>query len=97
MITSASGNNLVLQSPRGIAQETGNSSRPMGVSKILLVLLIIVPAIRGRRILPILPPVRQAIPIIPPSRRVRLIRSPVFAAPMLPGMPLGLKANRLQG
>jgi hypothetical protein len=65
--------------------------------KILLVLLIIMPAIRDRRILPILPPVRQAIPIIPPSRRVRLIRRPVFAAPMLPGMPLGLKANRLQG
>ena len=97
MITSARGNSLILHSPRGIAQKTGNSSRPMAVSIIILVLLIIMPAIRHRLNLPILPPGRQAITIIPPSRRVRLARSPVFATPMLPGMPLSLKANRLQG
>jgi hypothetical protein len=69
----------------------------MGVSIIFLVLLIIVPAIRSILNLPILPPGRRAIPIIPPSLRVRLALSPVFATPMLPGIPLCLKTNLLKG
>jgi len=68
----------------------------MGVSIIILVLPIIVPAIRPSLNLPILPPIRQAIPIMPPSRRVKLASGLVFATPMLPGIPL-LTTNLLPG
>jgi len=74
----AIGNNLLLPSPRGNISKTANSSCPMGVSNIILVLLITVQATRHRANLPILPPGGQAFPIIPPALLVRLERNPVF-------------------
>ena len=82
--------------PGGMITSISGNSRPMGVSKITPV-LIIVPPIRYRLNPPIVPPGRRAIPIIPPSLEVKLALSPVFTAPMLPGIPLCLKANLLQG
>jgi hypothetical protein len=96
MVIEARGTSIGMPMGGMIASISGNS-RPLGVSIIILVLLIIVPAVRYILNLPILPPIRQAIPIIPPSRRVKLGRGPVFATPMLPGMPLCLKTNLLQG
>jgi hypothetical protein len=81
----------------GIINSIGGNSRPVGVSIIILVLLIIMPAIQDILNLPILSPIRQAIPAIPPYRRVRLARGPVIATPMPPGIPLCLKAKLLQG
>ena len=92
--STASGTNTGM--PMGGMITSGNR-RAIGVSIIILVLPIIVPAIRPIRNLPILPPIRQAIPIIPPSRRVRLASGPVSATPMLPGIPLSRTANLLQG
>jgi hypothetical protein len=62
----------------------------------IILVLIITQAIRRILNLPILPPDHQAISIIPPRRRVILAHIPVFATPMLPGMPLRPKANLLK-
>ena len=75
---------------------SGNS-RPMGVSIIILVLLLIVPAIRDILSLPILPLISQALPIITPPRRARLAGEAVIINPTLPVMPLCLRANLLPG
>ena len=104
MVSSPSGNNLVLPSSRGMPQETGNSSRPMGVSNIILAPLIIVPATRHRLNLPIPPPVRQAMVgniilallIIVPATRHRL-NLPVLppARQATPIIPLSRRQFRL--
>jgi len=84
--------------PRGgTINSSGGINRLMGVSLIILVLLIIMPAVQDILNLPILPPIRRAIPLIPPSRPDRMAHGPVIATPMLPAMHLCLKAKLLPG
>jgi hypothetical protein len=94
-MSGASGNNLVLTSPRGINSKTGNSSHPMVASNIVQVLPSIMQATRHRLNLPILPPAGQAIPIIPPALQVRLVQGRQAIPTIIPALRVRLARSPL--